>query len=102
MITLADLKTAFADYRYYYGSAPIGTKLPYLVAQSTDTENFSADNKVFSKKSEMVLEFYTKSKNESQEEGIETILDSLGLFWDKVETRDEDGEFFLIIYSFWR
>ena len=102
MIALSDIKTAFASYSYYYGSAPIGTTLPYLVAQQTSSENFAADNKVFSNKYELTLEYYTTKKDEDAESAIETILDSLGVFWDKTESRDEDQEFFLITYSFWR
>lgn len=102
MIALSDIKTAFASYSYYYGSAPIGTTLPYLVAQQTSSENFAADDKVYSNKYELTLEYYTTKKDEDAESAIETILDSLGAFWDKTESRDEDQEFFLITYSFWR
>ena len=48
-MTLADIKTAFKNYRYYYDSAPVGTKLPYLVGLGSASDNFAADNKVYSK-----------------------------------------------------
>lgn len=102
MITLSDIKTAFKDYRYYYGSAPVGTKLPYLVGQDTGSDNFAADGKVYDKANEFELSFYSLKKSESDEEAIEAILDSLGLFWDKTESYDEDQTFYLITYSFWR
>lgn len=102
MIALSDLKTAFASYSYFYGSAPIGTSLPYLVAQQTGSDNFAADNKVYSNKYELTLEYYTTKKDEDAEESIEAILDSLGVFWDKTEAHDDDQEFYLITYSFWR
>lgn len=102
MISLTELKTAFHDYSYFYGSAPIGTALPYIVATSPSTENFSADSKVYSKKYECQLECYFKKKSETNEAGIETILDSLKVFWNKTETFDEDQNFYLVIYSFWR
>lgn len=102
MISLSELKTAFKDYKYYYGYAPLNTKLPYIVAEDADTDNFAADGKVYAPKVEMTLSCYFSSKNETTESAIETILDSLGLFWNKSETHDEDESFYLIIYSFWR
>lgn len=102
MISLSDLKTAFKDYRYYYGFAPVGTKLPYIVAEDSETDNFAADGKVYAPKVEMTLNCYFASKNEATEIAIEAILDKLGVFWNKTETHDEDESFYLIIYSFWR
>lgn len=101
MITLSDIKTAFANYSYFYGSAPIGTKLPYIVAQTTESDNFAADSRVYAKKYDLILECYFTKKDESAEEAIEVILDKLGVFWDKTESF-EDESFYLITYSFWR
>lgn len=102
MTSLAEIKAAFKDFRYFYGSAPVGTKLPYLVGSDTQSDNFSADSKVFSKLNNFQLEFYSLKKDEAKEEDIETILDSLGLFYDKTESYDEDQTFYLITYTFWR
>ena len=102
MKSLSDIKTAFKDYRYYYGSAPVGTKLPYLVGTDTESGNFAADSKVYSKLNNFQLEFYSLKKDETKEAAIETILDSLGLFYDKTESHDEDQAFYLITYTFWR
>lgn len=102
MIELSDIKTALKDYRYFYGSAPVGTKLPYIVGQSVSSDNFSADSKVYTKLNAFELYCYFLKKSETQEETIETILDSLGLFYDKTESYDEDQAFYLITYSFWR
>ena len=102
MISLTDLKTAFTDYSYYYGAAPIGTKLPYIVAEATETDNFAADCKVYEIKSELSLNCYFAKKDESKEAAIESILDKLGVFWNKAESFDEDETFYLITYSFWR
>lgn len=102
MVSLAEIKTAFAAYKYYYGSAPIGTTLPYIVAHVDESDNFAADSKVYEKREAMTLECYFKSKSETSESAIETILDTLGVFYDKTESYDEDESFYLIIYSFWR
>lgn len=102
MIKLKDLATAFANYSYYYGSAPIGTKLPYIVASGTGSDNFHADCKVYEKKFGIQLDYYSKSKDETKEAQIEAILDSLGAIWEKTEAFDEDQTFYLISYTFWR
>lgn len=102
MISLEDLKTAFADYTYFYGAAKLGTKLPYLVANGSGSDNFFADSKVYEKKFGISLEYYSQSKSETEEGAIEAILDKLGLNWDKVESYSEDQAFYLTTYSFWR
>lgn len=102
MIALSDIKTAFKDYRYFYGTAPVGTKLPYIVARGTNSDNFHADSKVYEKKFGIQLECYFKSKNETKEAEIESILDGLGVIWEKTEAFDEDQTFYLLTYSFWR
>lgn len=102
MVSLEAIKTAFSDYRFYYGTAKKGAKLPYLVANGTGSENFFADSKVFEKKFGLQLEYYSTTKSETNEAAVETILDSLGLLWDKTESYDEDQTFYLITYTFWR
>lgn len=102
MISLQDIKTAFRNYSYYYGSAPIGSKLPYIVATNAETDNFAADSKVYEKRANLVLECYFAKKDETAEESIEAILDGLGVFWNKTESFDDDESFYLITYSFWR
>lgn len=102
MIDLATIKTAFKDYRYYYGTAPVGTTLPYLVGVDTDSDNFLADNKVYVKGMGFQLNYYSQTKSETAEATIETILDSLGVIWDKLESYESDQSFYLITYNFWR
>lgn len=102
MISLQDIKTAFRLFTYYYGEAPIGAVLPYIVGQTTQSDNFAADGKVYAKKNGFQLECYFAKKDESAEESIEAELDKIGVFWNKSETRDDDESFYLIIYTFWR
>lgn len=102
MITLQQLKTAFSGYRYFYGRAPIGTKLPYLVARGSGSDNFAADSKVYSEKFGIELDYYSLKKSETEEAAIEEILNSLGLFWNKTESYDDDQTFYLSTYTFWR
>lgn len=102
MIELSALATAFSGYRYYYGTAPVGTKLPYIVAIGSGSGNFAADNKVYNPKLGIQLDCYFKTKDETKETAIEAILDGLGAIWEKTEAFDEDQTFYLISYTFWR
>ncbi len=102
MISLSDIKTAFAGYSYYYGVAPVGVSLPYIVARGGESDNFAADNSVYQAKPNLSLDCYFAKKDETTEAAIETILDKLGVVWDKTETFDDDETFYLINYSFWR
>lgn len=104
MIALSDISSAFirAKYTYAYGYAPIGTKLPYIVATDNGSNNFCADGKVYEPMQSLNLNFYSQQKSETSESEIEGILNGLGVNWTKDEAYDEDGSFFLTIYSFWR
>ena len=87
-MTLAELKTAFesefdetGDPTYWYGEA---------------------DNIVYKGKQGVYLELYTVQKNEALETRIEELLASLEIPWSKSETKDEDQNFVLMIYQFYR
>lgn len=107
-MTLAELKTAFitefptGSPSYHYGKVPNGTKLPYVVATDNGSDNFAADNIVYKAKQGVSLELYTRAKDEALEEKIEALLDSLEIYWEKSETRDEEQNFYLNIYTFYR
>ena len=108
-MTLAELRIAFesefdetGDPTYWYGKADKGTKLPYIVANDNGSDNFEADNIVYKGKQGVYLELYTVQKNEALETRIEELLASLEIPWSKSETKDEDQNFVLMIYQFYR
>ena len=85
-MTLEELKKRCenAGFKYAYGLFKNPTKPPHLVAISTDTDNFMADNKVFYKKTPIKLDYTYKSKNETEQNKIENeILRDLP--WNKTE-----------------
>jgi len=103
MIMLFDISQAFVQkYRYFYGHAPLGAQLPYIVATDNGSNNFNADGKVYEPMQALNLNFYATTKSETDEADIEATLDSLGICWEKEEAFDENGSFYLTIYSFWR
>lgn len=105
-MTLAELKTAFVNKfpsgspSYHYGTAPNGTKLPYVVVNDGGSDNFEADNIVYQPIQGVVLNLYTLKKNESLEANIESLLGELEIVWSKSEATDEDQNFVLNTYTF--
>ena len=57
-MTLEDLKTRCenAGFKYKYGLFKEPIKPPHLIAITVDTDNFMADNKVFSRKGRIQLD----------------------------------------------
>ena len=85
-MTLEELKNRCenAGFKYAYGMFKNPTEPPHLVAVTTDTDNFMAENKVYCKKTAIKLDYTYKSKNEKEQNKIENEI--LGdLPWNKTE-----------------
>ena len=73
---------------------------PFVVYLFPNSENFSADGKVYFKKEDVNLELYTDKKNVSLEEKIEDILDSHDIFYNKSEVWIESEKLYEVLYEF--
>lgn len=73
--------------------------LPYLVYFFPDSNNFGADNHVYTKISELSVELYTSRKDPAAEAAVEAALDRAGIFWDKDETYIKSERMYLILYE---
>lgn len=69
----------------------------YLLPQSN---NFSADGKVYFKANEVHIELYTDSKDLSVEQKVEAVLDEHGIFYDKSEVWIESEKLYEVLYIF--
>ena len=69
----------------------------YLLPQSN---NFSADGRVYLKVSSVNIELYTDSKDLSVEQKLEAVLDTHGIFYDKTEVWIESEKLYEVLYSF--
>lgn len=79
-MTKTDLYMALSDViDTYYKFAPLKTKVPYAVIVWTHPDNFAADNAVYQKVASVTITIYSDSPD--TEESIETLLDSLGIYW---------------------
>lgn len=58
-----------------------------------------ADNKVYSKHLQIVLDLFTEYKDETAEENIESLLDAHELYWEKSEDFIEELHIYMITYS---
>ena len=79
------------------GESPDPPFICYLLPQS---DNFSADGKVYLKVSSVNIELYTDSKDLSVEQKLEAVLDTHGIFYDKTEVWIESEKLYEVLYSF--
>ena len=98
--TLLEGITGFKDkvvYRQFKeGTAPA---LPFICFYVDETDNFKADNQVYLKRQNMIIELYTAIKSPTTEQLIETALDNAGIPWDYTETYIDSESCYLIAYN---
>lgn len=101
-MTLEELKTKCekAGFKYAYGRFLKATEPPHLVAITTGTNNFMADNKVYKKDTPIKLDYTYITKDLTKEEKIENEI--LGdIPWNKTdETYLSDEQVWQVSYFF--
>ena len=101
-MTLEELKKRCenAGFKYAYGLFKQPTEPPYLIAISTATENFMADNKVYYGPIPIQLDYTYIEKNLKEQEKIENEI--LGdIAWNKTEeTYLQDEDVWQVSYFF--
>ena len=101
-MTLEELKTRCenAGFKYAYGLFKQPTEPPHLIAISTATENFMADNKVYYGTIPIQLDYtYTEENLEEQEKIENEILGDIP--WNKTdETYLQDEDVWQVSYFF--
>lgn len=101
-MTLKELKERCenAGFKYAYGLFKQPTEPPHLIAISTTTDNFMADNKVYYGPIPIQLDYTYTEKNLEEQEKIENEI--LGdIAWNKTEeTYLQDEEVWQVSYFF--
>lgn len=101
-MTLEELKTRCENvgFKYAYGLFKQPTEPPHLIAVSTATENFMADNKVYYGTIPIQLDYTYIDKNIEEQEKIEKEI--LGdIPWNKTdETYLQDEDVWQVSYFF--
>lgn len=101
-MTLEDLKRRCEEkgFKYAYGSFLKPVNPPHLVAITTSTDNFIADNRVYLKKTPIQLDYTYTTKDLKEQNKIEDeILKDIP--WDKTdETYLPDEKIWQVSYFF--
>ncbi|WP_226619871.1 hypothetical protein [Cytobacillus firmus] len=72
---------------------------PFLVYYTPSTSNFKADNKVYSKITNITVELYTNYKNLAIEQTLESLFEANDLAWEADEVWIESEQLFQRIYD---
>lgn len=85
-MTLAELKQRCENqgFQYAYGVFKTSTEPPHLIAICRDTDNFMADNVVYSKDTPIQLDYTYIDKDITEQNKIEDIILS-DVAWEKTE-----------------
>lgn len=93
---ITEFKGKVAYRQFKEGTAPA---LPFVVYYVDGTDNFDADDKVYLKRQNIIVELYTATKSPSTEELIETALDNAGIPWESTESYIDTESCYLIAYN---
>lgn len=106
MMTLALLKTVLETVtgfskKVVYRAWPVGEApdLPFICYRVDVSDNFGADNKVYKTINRVSVELYSKYKDTTSEDALESVLNSHDIYWEKEETYIEDEDCNLMIYT---
>lgn len=98
--TLLNSITGFTDkvaYRQFEENA--APALPFIVYYEDSTDNFKADNKVYQKRRNIVVELYSQEKDVDSEELIEKLFDDNEIPWDKIEEYIDSEHMYMVSYN---
>ena len=94
---IKEMGIPFAYDHFAEGESPDPPFICYLLPGS---DNFAADGRVYLKVNEVHIELYTDLKDLSVEQKVESVLDSHGIFYDRLETWIESEKMYEVLYSF--
>jgi len=94
---LQAIKLPFAYDHFAEGESPSPPFICYILPESN---NFSADGKVYFKKSVVHIELYTDKKDLVSEATVETVLDAYEVFYNKTEVWIESEKLYEVLFSF--
>lgn len=101
-MTLSELNTILNQtglpvaYSYFPDDEQV--KPPCITYEVAYSQNFGADNKVYSPFTNVDIFLYQKTKG-AAEAALEGVLDAAEIFWDKTETYLNDEKVFQTIYE---
>lgn len=88
-------------YPYAYYSFPVGEapNLPYIVFYYPNSDNVSADDKVYQRVDSLNIELYTPVKMFSAEQAVESVLEANNMVWEKSESYINSEHMYEVLYE---
>lgn len=94
------LKTIGMPFAYDHFTEGESPEPPFICYLIPNSDNFSADGKVYYKINEIHIELYTDCKDLSAEQQVEAVLDEHGIFYEKTEVWIESENLYEVLYTF--
>lgn len=95
----AMLQAIGLPYEYDHFEVGKAPALPFITFTYPQSNNFAADNIVYTKRSGIVIELYCAHKDFALEDRIEAVLDQYGVFYDKSEVFIDSERAYQITYE---
>lgn len=92
------LKTTGLPVRYSHFTSPQAA--PYIVYYGNGQSNLDADNLIYWKQNEYMIQFYFKEKSPDLEEAIESALTNAEVIYEKSEDIWDESEGVFSIYYY--
>lgn len=73
--------------------------LPYIVWYFPNTDNFAADDRVYSHIEALNIELYTRTKDFETEAAVEAVLAAHGIVWERQESWIESEKMYEVLYT---
>ena len=81
----------------YYYQAPIGTKCPFITYQTSNDNNFGADNRVYQRVMSVIIMAYALTTQMSIFSEIEEALDDI--YWQSSDSINESERLIIRTYN---
>lgn len=94
---LEDMGFPYAYDHFAEGESPDPPFICYLLPES---DNFSADGKVYQRIDNVRIELYTDRKDLSAEESVEGVLDDNNIFYEKSEVWIDSEKLYEVMFRF--
>ena len=87
-------------YAYDHFSEGESPDPPFICYLCPESNNFSADGRVYKKFNTVHIELYTDYKDPETELAVEDVLDEAGIFYNKSEVWIDSEKLYEVLYSF--
>ena len=94
------LKAMGIPYAYDHFAEGEAPDPPFICYLCPESENFSADGRVYKKFSAVHIELYTDYKDPELELTVEDVLDEAEIFYNKSEVWIDSEKLYEVLYSF--